>query len=39
MFFMRVGIGEMLVIGLLVLALIVIPFVLYWKTQRVGKGK
>jgi len=34
MFFMRVGIGEMLVCGLLFVALIVIPAVLYWKTQR-----
>ena len=39
MFFMRVGLGEILVCGVLIFVLIVIPFVLYWKTQRLGKGE
>jgi len=39
MFFMRIGLGEMVVCGVLILALIVIPFILYWKSQRLSKGK
>ena len=39
MFFMRVGIGEVLVCGALLVALIVIPLVLAWKTRRVNRGE
>ena len=39
MFFMRIGIGEIILCGLLIIALIVIPAVLYWKTQRMKDGR
>jgi ABC-type phosphate transport system permease subunit len=37
MFFMRIGLGEMVLCGVLVLALIIIPLLLAWKTRRVNK--
>jgi ABC-type phosphate transport system permease subunit len=37
MFFMRIGLGEMILCGVLVLALIIIPLLLAWKTRRVNK--
>jgi len=37
MFFMRIGLGEMILCGVLLLVLIIIPIVLAWKTRRVNK--
>jgi hypothetical protein len=34
MFFMRVGVAEMLVVGGLILLLIIIPALAYWKSRR-----
>lgn len=34
MFFVRLGLGEIIVCLVLIGALIVIPLALYWKTQR-----
>ena len=39
MFFMRIGLGEMILCGALVLALIVVPLLLAWKTRRLNKGE
>jgi len=39
MFFMRIGLGEMILCGVLILALIVIPILLAWKTRRVNRGE
>jgi hypothetical protein len=37
MFFMRVGVGEMLVVGGLILLLIIIPALAYWKGRRMDQ--
>jgi len=37
MFLMRVGITEILVCLALIVGLIVIPAVIYWKCQRLGR--
>ncbi len=39
MFLMRIGLGELLVCGVLIAALIAVPLLLAWKTQRLNKGK
>ncbi len=39
MFFMRVGVGEMLVVGGLILLLIIIPALAYWKGRRTDQDR
>jgi hypothetical protein len=39
MFLMRVGLQEILFCAVLFLGLILIPVLLYWKTQRMNKHK
>jgi hypothetical protein len=39
MFFMRVGFTELLLCAALFVGLILIPLLLYWKSQRMGKDK
>jgi len=39
MFFMRVGFTELLLCGALFVGLILIPLLVYWKSQRMGKDK
>ena len=39
MFLMRVGLQEVLVCAVLIAGLILIPALLYWKTQRMGKRR
>jgi len=36
MFFMRVGLGELLVIGGLLVVLILVPLLAYWRSRRMG---
>ena len=39
MFFMRVGVAEMLVVGGLILLLLIIPALAYWKGRRMGPDR
>jgi hypothetical protein len=39
MFLVRVGLQEIIVCAVLFLGLILIPVLLYWKTQRMSKDK
>jgi Na+/serine symporter len=39
MFFMRIGLGELLVCAALFAALILIPLIAYWKARRMERGE